>query len=344
MTSPQLFEPPAGRRPRRVRALLGSALAAGALLVAGCSGPAASNAPTATSGGGSGGSGGPMHVAVITHGTAGDAFWNVVKNGAQAAGRQLGVQVDYNSDGDPGNQAKLIDNAVAQHVDGLVVSMANPDALKTSIQNAVKAGIPVVTINSGGSRSAEFGAIAHVGQDETIAGQEAGKRLAAAGKTKVLCVIHEAGNVGLNQRCDGVRQGFGGGQVQNLQVDINNPTDVQSRIKGALESDNSVDAVLTLNPQVASSAVNAVNEAHSKAAVATFDLNSDVASEVASGQVLFAVDQQQYEQGYLPIVMLKLYHDNANTVGGGRPVLTGPGFVEKSNVDKVAKYAQQGTR
>jgi simple sugar transport system substrate-binding protein len=201
----------------------------------------------------------------------------------------------------------------------------------------------VVTINSGGTRSTEFGAIAHVGQDETIAGQEAGKRLAAAGKSKVLCVIHEAGNVGLNQRCDGVRQGFGG-QVQNLQVDINNPTDVQSRIKGALASDQAIDAVLTLNPQVASSAVNAVGEAHAKAVVATFDLNADVASAISSGQVLFAVDQQQYEQGYLPIVLLKLYHDNANTVGGGRPVLTGPGFVDKSNVDNVAKYAQRGTR
>src|SRR5437764_267126 len=110
---------------------------------------------------------GSLHIAVVTHGSAGDAFWNVVKNGAEAAGKQLGVQVDYKSDGDPGEQAKLIDNAIAQKVDGLVVSMANPDALRTSIQNAVKAGIPVITINSGETRSAEFGAMAHVGQSET---------------------------------------------------------------------------------------------------------------------------------------------------------------------------------
>jgi simple sugar transport system substrate-binding protein len=322
--------------------MLGSALAAGALLVAGCTGPSASG-PAGSAGGAPTESGGPVHIAVVTHGTSGDAFWNVVKNGAEAAGKQLGVQVDYNSDGDPGNQAKLIDNAVAQHVNGLVVSMANPDALKTSIQNAVKAGIPVVTINSGESRSAEFGALAHVGQNEGVAGEQAGRRMKDAGKTKVLCVIHEAGNVGLNQRCDGVRQGFGG-EVTNLQVDINNPTDVQSRIKGALESDPSVDGVLTLNPQVATSAVNAVGEAHSRAQVATFDLNSDVVSAISSGQLLFAVDQQQYEQGYLPIVFLKLYHDNANTVGGGRPVLTGPGFVDKSNVDKIGQYTKRGTR
>ena len=325
------------------RILLGMAAAAGAIVLAACSGPAS----TSSSGGsgpanGSTTSGGPMNIAVVTHGSAGDSFWNVVKNGATDAGKQLGVNVTYNSDGDPGAQSKLIDNAVAQHVDGLVVSMANPDALKTSIQAAVKAGIPVITINSGQSQSVAFGAIAHVGQDEGIAGQQAGTKLKAAGKSNLLCVIHEAGNVGLAQRCDGAKQGFG--KTTNLQVDINNPTDVEAKIKGALQTDPSIDAVLTLNPQIALSAVNAAKETSSKATVATFDLNSDVVSAIKGGQIAFAVDQQQYEQGYLPIVMLKLYHDNANTVGGGQPVLTGPGFVDKSNVDKVAQYASRGTR
>ncbi|GAA3430694.1 sugar ABC transporter substrate-binding protein [Kutzneria kofuensis] len=324
------------------RILLGMAAAAGAIALAACSGPASSSSSGGSAANGSATSGGPINVAVVTHGSAGDSFWNVVKNGATDAGKQLGVNVTYNSDGDPGAQSKLIDNAVAQHVDGLVVSMANPDALKTSIQAAVKAGIPVITINSGQSQSAAFGALAHVGQDEGIAGQQAGAKLKSAGKTNLLCVIHEAGNVGLSQRCDGAKQGFG--KTTNLQVDINNPTDVEAKIKGALQTDSSIDAVLTLNPQIALSAVNAAKEANSKATVATFDLNSDVVSAIKSGQIAFAVDQQQYEQGYLPIVMLKLYHDNANTVGGGQPVLTGPGFVDKSNVDKVAQYAARGTR
>ncbi|CAM3441860.1 sugar ABC transporter substrate-binding protein [Kibdelosporangium persicum] len=319
--------------------------AAGALVLAACSGPQGDQ-PANNAGGGAaptpGGGGSSLRVAVVTHGSAGDAFWNVVKNGAEAAGRQLGAQVDYKSDGDPGAQAKLIDNAIAQKVDGLVVSMANPDALRTSIENAVKAGIPVVTINSGEARSAEFGAITHVGQSETIAGEGAGKRLKDAGKTKMLCVIHEAGNIGQNQRCDGAKSAFG--NVTTLQVDINNPTDAQSRIKGAVQADPSVDAVLALNSQVAAGAVTAIKGAGSKAQVATFDLNTDVVNAIESGDVLFAVDQQQYEQGYLPIVFLKLYKENANTVGGGRPVLTGPGFVDKSNVDTIAPFTEKGTR
>ncbi len=310
-------------------------------VVAACSGPAGTQ--STNTGDNAAPPTGDLRVAVISHGTAGDAFWNVVKNGATDAGKQLGVTVDYNSDGDPGRQATLVDNAVSQKVGGIVVSMANPDALRTSIEKAVAAGIPVITINSGGDKSASFGALAHVGQEESVAGEEAGRKLKAAGKTKLLCVIHEAGNVGLNQRCDGAKAGFGGG-VTNLQVDINNPTDVESRIKGALQTDPSVDAVLALNPQIATSSVNAVKGASAKASVATFDLNADVTTAIKAGDILFAVDQQQYEQGYLPVVMLKLYRDNANTVGGGKPVLTGPGFVEKSNVDKVAEYAKRGTR
>ena len=332
------------RSARRSVLRVGLGVAAVALLAA-CSGPGASN--TTSSGspdtGSASSSSGPLKVAVVTHGSAGDTFWNVVKNGATDAGKALGVTVDYNSDGDPGAQSKLIDNAVSQKVGGLVVSMANPDALKTSIEAAVKAGIPVITINSGGDKSASFGAIAHVGQEEGIAGEQAGKKLKDAGKTKLLCVIHEAGNIGLSQRCDGAKTGFGG-SVTNLQVDINNPTDIEARIKGALQTDPSIDAVLALNPQVAVNAASAAKGASSKAAVATFDLNADVVAGIKAGDVLFAVDQQQYEQGYLPIVMLKLYHDNANTVGGGQPVLTGPGFVDKSNVAKVEEYAKRGTR
>ncbi|MEO6087494.1 MAG: sugar ABC transporter substrate-binding protein [Umezawaea sp.] len=329
------------RSDHSVRLRVAALALGGVLALAACSGP--SSAGTSNSGAAqpTGDSGG-LRVAVVTHGSAGDAFWSVVKNGAEAAGERLGVKVDYASDGDPGGQSRLIDNAVAQKVGGIVVSMANPQALKTSIENATKAGIPVITINSGESYSAEFGALMHVGQSEEIAGEGAGKRLKDAGKTKLLCVIQEAGNVGLNQRCDGAKAAFG--TVQTLQVDINNPTDVQSRIKGAVQSDTSIDAVLVLSSQVAPGAVRAVKDAGSKAQVATFDLNADVVAAIKAGDVLFAVDQQQYEQGYLPIVFLKLYKDNANTVGGGHPVLTGPGFVDKSNVDVIAPYAEKGTR
>jgi simple sugar transport system substrate-binding protein len=299
------------------------------------------------SGGNGGGGGsstdGDLAFSVITHGSAGDAFWDVVQNGAEAAGEDLGIAVDYQSDGDPQRQAQLIDAAVNQGVDGIVVSMANPDALQDSVEAAVAAGIPVITVNSGGDRAAEFGAIGHVGQDETIAGQGAGRQLAAEGATSVLCVVHEAGNIGLEQRCSGASSGLGA-DVTTVQVDINDLQSAQSTITSQLQGGTGVDAVLTLNSAVAAVAVQAVADAGSDAQVATFDLNEDVISGIQDGSIAFAVDQQQYEQGYLPIVMLKLYAENLNTVGGGYPVLTGPGIVDADNVDEIADLASAGTR
>lgn len=281
--------------------------------------------------------------AVITHGAAGDSFWDVVKKATEQAGKDLDVGVTYQGSGDPAQQADMINTAVANKVSGIVVSMANPDALADPIRKAVAAGIPVITINSGQSKSKEFGALAHVGQDETVAGQGAGSKLATAGVKHVLCIKHEATNVGLDQRCNGVKETLGG-QVTTLQVDGKNLSEAQNTIASKLQADKSIDGVLALNPAVAVAAVDAAGKAGSKAQIATFDLNADVIDAIVSGKLLFAVDQQQYLQGYLPIVMLNLYVDNANTVGGGLPVLTGPGFVTKENASKVKELTAKGTR
>jgi simple sugar transport system substrate-binding protein len=327
-------------RPHR---LLAIAVAAPFVLAACTTGGGESGGNGSGGAGGGGAGDGDLTFSVITHGSAGDAFWDVVQNGAETAGEDLGISVDYQSDGDPQRQAQLIDAAVNQDVDGIVVSMANPDALQDAVEAAVEAGIPVVTINSGGERSTEFGAIGHVGQDEAIAGQGAGRQLAAAGTATVLCVVHEAGNIGLEQRCSGASEGLGS-PVTPLQVDINDLQGAQSTITSQLQSDPDIDAVLTLNSAVAALAVTAAEDAGSEAQVATFDLNQDVISGIQDGEIAFAVDQQQYEQGYLPIVMLKLYAENLNTVGGGQPVLTGPGIVDATNVDEIADLATAGTR
>jgi simple sugar transport system substrate-binding protein len=317
------------------------AAAASVLVLAACSDDNPSSNQQAS--GGAAAASSNEKFAVITHGSAGDAFWDVVKKGAEQAGKDLDVSVSYQSSGQADQQADLINAAVADKVSGLVVSMANPDALADPIRKAVAAGIPVITINSGQEKSAEFGALAHVGQDESVAGQGAGTRLAGEGVKKLLCVVHEAGNIGLEQRCNGAKQTLGG-TVQNLQVDINNIAEAQNTISSKLQQDSSIDGVLALNPAVGMAAVDAVASSGSKAKVATFDLSGEAVDAIAAGKVLFAVDQQQYEQGYLPIVMLHLYATNANTVGGGKPVLTGPGFVTKDNASKVKDLAGKGTR
>ncbi len=283
-------------------------------------------------------------IAVITHGE-GDAFWAVAKKGAEDAGKQMGVTVKYSeSANDPQKQAQLIDSAVTEKVDGIATSAPNPDAIRDSLKKATDAGIPIITLNSGADDYQALGAITHVGQTETIAGEGAGKKFKDAGATKLLCVIHEQSNIGLNQRCDGAKQGFGG-DVENVQVTgTNDISTTLTEIQSKLEADDSIDGVLTLNPDIAIAARDAIQGASSDAKLGTFDLSGDVVTAIQDGEIEFAVDQQQYLQGYLPVVFLTLYKSNANTVGGGQPVLTGPGFVTKDNAATVQKLAEAGTR
>jgi simple sugar transport system substrate-binding protein len=285
-----------------------------------------------------------LKFAMVTHSDEG-SFWSVVKKGAEQAAKDAGVELTWSpSNNDPQKEAQLIDAAVSQKVDGLAVSVPNADAIKGSLQKATDAGIPIITLNSGLDDYKALGAITHVGQTETLAGEAAGAKFKAAGVQKVLCVIHEQNNIGLQQRCDGVKKGFGG-TVDN--VNVKGTADIattQTELKSKLQADKSYDQVITLNPDIASAAKTAIKGASSDAKLATFDLSPQIIKDIAAGDVEFAVDQQQYLQGYLPVVFLKLYLANANTVGGGQPVLTGPGFVDKDNATTVAKLAEAGTR
>ncbi|UYM05394.1 sugar ABC transporter substrate-binding protein [Solicola gregarius] len=278
--------------------------------------------------------------AVVTHGAPDDAFWSVVKAGSDRAGEDLGVDVEYNSDPDVTKQAELIDAAVADDVDGIVVSMADPDGLEKSVKAAVEAGVPVITINSGIDESAEFGAITHVGQSETIAGEAAGEKFSELGAKKVICVIHEAGNTGLEQRCAGAKSKFGG-SMENLQVDGADTTEAKNTIQSALQADGSIDGVLALNAQVALGAQQAVEESGAEVQIGTFDLSEDLIGQIQDGNVAFAVDQQPYTQGYLGVQFLYLNSINGNQVGGGKPVYSGPAFVTKENADEVLEVRQE---
>jgi simple sugar transport system substrate-binding protein len=315
--------------------LVGAVVAAGVLLAA-CSGTGKDEDATKDNGK-------DLKYAVITHSGPGDAFWDRVKSGAEKAGADYGVSVKYSADDDPAAQSQLIDSAVADKYDGIVVSMANPDGLEDSIKKAVAAGVPVVTINSGVDRFKEFGAITHIGQTETIAGEAVGERLKAEGLKNGVCVIQEAGNIGLEERCAAVKKTFGG-TMTNLQVDGKNDSAVQASITSKLQADKDIDVVLTLGGQYAIDAVGSIEESGSSAKLATFDLSEDVIKDIQSDKILFAVDQQPYVQGFLGITTLYLKDINGNDVGGGQPINSGPAFITKENADAVLKFAANGTR
>ncbi|MGX1273173.1 sugar ABC transporter substrate-binding protein [Streptomyces phaeoluteigriseus] len=281
--------------------------------------------------------------AMITHSGDGDTFWDIVQSGAKQAAVKDNINFLYSHDDEAQQQAQLVDAAIDKRVDGIIVTLAKPDAMKAALARAREAGIPVITVNSGSAESEAFGALTHIGQDETIAGEAVGEELNRRGKKKAICVLHEQGNVGHEQRCDGVDKTFTG-TVSDLYVTGTSMPDVQSAIEAKLQADPSIDAVVTLGAPYADTAVKARQGAGSKAEIDTFDLNAKVAAGLADDSLGFAVDQQPYLQGYQAVDLLWLYKYNGDVLGGGGPVLTGPQIITKDQADELAAYTERGTR
>jgi simple sugar transport system substrate-binding protein len=332
-------------RSRRIAPVVAAA-AATALVLAGCS---SSSGGKKSEDGGADASAGKattprMTVALVTHQAPGDTFWDIVRKGAQAAADKDNIKLVYSADPNAGNQANLVENAIAQKVDGIAITLAKPDAMKDAVAKATAAGIPVVGLNSGLSDWKKLGLQQFFGQDESVAGEAFGKKLNELGSKKAVCVIQEQGNVGLTQRCDGVKKTFTG-TLETVNVNGTDMPSVKSTITAKLNQDKAIDYVVTLGASYALTAVQSVSDAGSKAKVATFDLNKEMTDAITKGDIQFAVDQQPYLQGYLAVDSMWLFKNNGNYSGGGeQPVLTGPAFVDKSNVEKIAAFAAKGTR
>jgi len=288
-------------------------------------------------------------IAVVSHGQASDSFWAIVKKGVDDAARETGVAVSYRAPDtyDTARMSRMIDEAASAHLDGLVVSLPDVEALKPAIKRAERSGIPVVSINSGSDQFRKLGVLAHVGQPEYKAGIEAGKRLAAAGVRDALCVNQEVGNAGLDERCRGVTTALErvGGRTRVLGVDVQDATQARRRIAQVVTAGD-IDGIITLGPGGASPAMAALQAsgAQRRVKLATFDLSPEVIEAVRDKKILFAVDQQPYLQGYLPIVMLAERSKHLLFPARGELIPTGPQFVTRANAARVLELSRRGFR
>lgn len=334
------------------------AVAAGAMVLAGCSssdsGSEATDTETVTeesSASGdeetvtASGDNSQYKICMVTHGDGG-GFWSVAKAGAVKAAEDLGVDFNYQeSNNDAEAQAQMIEADVSGGCQAIAVSAPNPDAIQGAMGKASEAGIPLVTMNSGSQVFKELGAFTHVGQDEIIAGREAGTKFKELGATKVLCPIQEQNNIGLQERCDGAKETFG--NVENLQLSagLADLAKSQAEIQAKLEADPSIDGIFALNADIATAAALPAAEAVGRdITIGTVDLSGDAVQAISDGQLAFAIDQQQYAQGYLSVVLLYLNLLNGHELGGGLPMYTGPGFVVQDNAALVQELAANGTR
>jgi simple sugar transport system substrate-binding protein len=284
-----------------------------------------------------------MKVALISHAPLGDAFFDTIIKGANDAGAKDNIEVQYSSDGDVTKQASLIQAAIDSKVDGIAVSIPNADALRKTILAAKDAGIPVIAYNAGDRDWQSTGALSFFGEPEVLAGEAAGEELNKGGYKKALCVVQAQGQVQLEDRCDGIKSKFKG-QVEELFSDGTNTSNYVSTIKAKLQSDPSVDAVVTLGPALGVAVANDVKASGAKVAVATYAMNKEVYPLIKDGGIAFTIDQQPYLQGYLAIDALWYYKKNGNILGANQSIPTGPLVIDKTNVDSVQKYAEAGGR
>jgi simple sugar transport system substrate-binding protein len=283
-----------------------------------------------------------MTIAMVTHEPPGDTFWTKVHNGADQAAKDTGVTLKYSADPESNKQATLVQTAIDSKVNGIATTLANPEAMASPVKAAGDAGIPVVALNAGLDQYQKLGALMYFGSDEAVAGEAGGKRLAALGAKHVLCPIQAAGVISLDTRCAGIKKAVP--NTETVQVNGQDDSAVVSALQAKLSQDKSIDYIVTLGAPIALDALKAMDGSGSSAKLATFDMNTEVAQNIKDGKILFSIDQQPYVQGYMSVVALYLNAKNGNDLGGGKAVLTGPSFVDNTNIDKVLEYAKNNTR
>ncbi|MEU4233596.1 substrate-binding domain-containing protein [Nonomuraea sp. NPDC026600] len=330
----------------RSKPAAGAVLAlAAALALTACSSSGGKQETSPTSGGGTAAASTPkMTIAMITHAAPGDTFWDIIRKGAEAAAAKDNAELQYSSDPDAAKQAQLIQAAIDKKVDGIAVTDPNTPALGDTIKKAIAAGIPVTMFNAGGADAIGLGALGYFGQGEKDAGVAVGKKAAADGAKNILCVNQTQGQQQLVDRCDGVKEGAAGAKVTQIYVNGTDDSAVTTTIQAKLTQDTGIDFVVTLGAPIALDAVKSVKGAGSSAKIGTFDTNKELVAAIQNGSIQWAVDQQPYMQGYLAVDGIWWYRTNGNTLGGGQNVATGPAFIDKSNIEAVAKYAANGTR
>jgi simple sugar transport system substrate-binding protein len=317
---------------------LAALVAVSALVLTGCAATATDTGATApvTS---------DIKICVYTHGDGG-TFWSVAQKGAEQAGTDLGIEIDYQgSINDSAKQAQTIEAGIAAGCDAIAASAPDPGAISGAMLAAAAAGIPLVTMNSGSAVFRDLGAFTHVGQDEIVAGREAGTRFKALGVTKVLCPIQEAANIGLQERCQGAQETHGNVVNFNLDGGLQDLTAASAKIRAELEAAGDYDAIFALNADIAAkAALPAAEDLGLDLVIGTVDMSGDALNAIKDGKMSFAIDQQQYAQGYLSVTLLYLNLTNGHVLGGGLPMYTGPGFVDASNVEQVISLVEGGSR
>ena len=288
-------------------------------------------------------------IKMVTHGQATDPFWSVVSNGAKDAAQELGISLHYHSpqNFDMITMSQMIDAVVATNPDGLIVSVPDITALKKSIVVASKKNIPIIVINAGSEIMEDVDILTYVGQSEYEAGIKAAEEMLKQNVKSVLCINHEIGNISLDQREQGFRKILTENHipVKTVPIDASDPSETKEMVRSFISSNKKIDGILTLGPLGAIPIVRLLKEIDPEKNIklATFDFTPEIIDGIMNGHIVFALDQQQYLQGYLPVVLMNLYITNKNTPAY-KKLETGPSIINIENAQDVLSLSKKGSR
>lgn len=293
-------------------------------------------------------------IAVIA-GSVEDAFMDKIKKGVDDATHMVeanGGTVQYlrtqNYENFGPDLVTLINQAVAQGVDGIAIPVWVPDAQIPALQAASEQGIKIMQYNSGLPVKADINAINYFGSDEYEAGFGGGKYLAEKGAKHILCHIQVPGAINLEERCRGVTDGAAaaGAKVTVLNTPANLDGDVTGTaeaLKAEFIGDSSIDAMVSCADFGAAAGANAVEQTGLDIMVSAFDFSPASLERISAGTQTMAIDQQPYLQGFLATSML-FANLKFGTEISTDPVLTGPAIIDAANVDAVKAGAALGAR
>lgn len=298
----------------------------------------------------------PISIIIVFHSPPNNAFSSVIANGitqAQADYRCYGVKTQFigtTNENDVPGAIQLIQAAIVKRPQGLVVTLPDPSAMATVIKQAIRAGIPVIAYNSGIAEYKKVGAMSFVGQDELLAGYAHGKRLIGLGARDVVCINDAPGNIALDQRCQGMIRAFREAKLKAKEIigSVSDTSVMDGAIRGALQADPGVNSAGgsfcgSPEPGIVYKAFKDAGKANGSFHIGVFDLSETCIRMIKAGQLDFASSQAQFLQGYLPVAMLAMWHRFGLLPGAGAPMITGPTFVDKSNIGQYEQHIKDGT-
>ncbi len=287
----------------------------------------------------------PLKIMMVTHSPESDTYWVSVSKGLSQAGKDLGVDVQYRGTdknlNDPNQQRRNLEAAIAAKPDGLIVSDPTPASLNETIKKASDAGIPVILVNQGGDQVEKVGALAFVGDEPSHQGELGAQQFNALGVKHALVITTPTGAIPfVDARTNGFSRAFkGSSSLAEIPLpDASNANRVKTITETLLQKDPSIDAVFSVGSAFIAAMEQVRTDLGDRGAAmhwGTIDVTAGAIIALKARKLDFALDAQQYAQGYYPVVMLALYLRQAIQPGASTFV-TGPAVVTPDNVAKVA--------